>query len=97
MGEGATPFPGLLHFTLAPYRIILSVKQSSIKYNFWVHGMTRPGIEPRSPELLENTLLIRTMAGWYAIKQKKKKKKKKNKKSKNKDIKLQINYFLTSQ
>ena len=25
-GEGATPFPGLLHFTLDPYLIILGVK-----------------------------------------------------------------------
>ena len=32
--EGATPFPGLLHLTLDPYLIILSVKQGSIKYNF---------------------------------------------------------------
>ena len=26
---------------------MLSVKQGSIKYNFWVFGMTLPGIEPR--------------------------------------------------
>ena len=32
--EGATPFPGLLHFTLDPYLIMLSVKQGSIKYYF---------------------------------------------------------------
>ena len=32
--EGATPFPGLFHFTLDPYRIILSAKQGSIKYHF---------------------------------------------------------------
>ena len=25
VGEGATPFPGLLHFTLDPYLIVLSV------------------------------------------------------------------------
>ena len=25
VGEGATPFPGLLHFTLDPYLIMLSV------------------------------------------------------------------------
>ena len=30
--EGPTVFPGLLHFTLDPYLILLSVKQSSIKY-----------------------------------------------------------------
>ena len=29
-----TPSPGLLHFTLDPYLIILSVKQSGIKYHF---------------------------------------------------------------
>ena len=28
---------------------------------FWVFGMNQPGIEPRSPKPLENTLLIRTM------------------------------------
>ena len=33
-GEGATPFPGLLCFTLDPYLIMLSVKQGSIKYHF---------------------------------------------------------------
>ena len=32
--EGATPFPGLIHFTLDPYFIMLSVKQGGIKYNF---------------------------------------------------------------
>ena len=32
--EGATPFPGLLHFTLDPYLIMLSVKQGGIKYHF---------------------------------------------------------------
>ena len=31
VGEGATPFPGLLHFTLDPYLIMLSVKQGGIK------------------------------------------------------------------
>ena len=28
------------------YLIMLSVKQGSMKYHFWVFGMTRPGIEP---------------------------------------------------
>ena len=32
--EGATPFPGLLHFTLDTYLISLSVKQGGIKYHF---------------------------------------------------------------
>ena len=34
VGEGATPFPGLLHFTLDSYLIMLSVKQGGIKYHF---------------------------------------------------------------
>ena len=32
--EGVTVFPGLIHFTLDPYLIMLSVKQSGIKYHF---------------------------------------------------------------
>ena len=32
--EGATLFPGLFHFTLDTYLIMLSVKQGSIKYHF---------------------------------------------------------------
>ncbi len=31
VGEGATPFPGLLHFTLDPNLIVLRAKQDSIK------------------------------------------------------------------
>ena len=31
--------------------MMLSVKQGGIKYHFWVFGMTRRGIEPRSPVL----------------------------------------------
>ena len=34
VGEDATPFPGLLCFTLDPYFIMLSVKQGFIKYHF---------------------------------------------------------------
>ena len=56
--EGTTSFPGLLHFTLDPHLIFLSVKQGGIKYRFWVFDMTRPGIEPRSPRPLVNTLTI---------------------------------------
>ena len=38
---------------IAPlYLIMLSVKQGNIKYNFWVFGMTQPGIEPTSPSPL---------------------------------------------
>ena len=29
------PFPGLFHFTLDLYLILLSVKQGGIKYHFW--------------------------------------------------------------
>ena len=34
LGESATPFQGLLHFTLDPHLIVLSVKQGGIKYDF---------------------------------------------------------------
>ena len=34
VGEGATPFRGLLHFTLVPYLIMLSVNQGGIKNHF---------------------------------------------------------------
>ena len=43
-----TPIPGLLHFILDMYIILLGVKQGGINYHFKVFGMTRPGIEPRS-------------------------------------------------
>ena len=46
---------------------------------FWVFGMTRPGIEPRSPGPLTNTLLIRPK---QQQKQKKQKKIKQNKATK---------------
>ena len=56
IAEHGTPFPGLLHFTLDPCFILLSVKQGRIKCHFKKFGMRRPGIEPRSPRLLVNTL-----------------------------------------
>ena len=34
VGENVTPLPGLLHFTLDTYLILLSVKQGGIKYHF---------------------------------------------------------------
>ena len=34
VGESATPFPGLLHFTLDSYFIMLSVKQGGIQFHF---------------------------------------------------------------
>ena len=49
VGEGATPFPGLLHFTLDTYLILLSVKQGGIKYHFlkslvWLDLGLNPGL-----------------------------------------------------
>ena len=34
VGEGVTPFLGLLHFTFDLYLIMQSVKQGGIKYHF---------------------------------------------------------------
>ena len=34
VGKGAPSFPGLLHFTLDPNLIMLSIKQGGIKYHF---------------------------------------------------------------
>ena len=34
VGEDDTPFPGLLHFTIDMYLILLNVKQGGIKYHF---------------------------------------------------------------
>ena len=39
---------------------MLNVKQVDIKYHFL--SLTQPGIEPRSPGQLANTLLIRPVA-----------------------------------
>ena len=55
-------FPGLLHFTLDAYLIMLSVKQGGIKYHFLSLRMTRPGIEAWTPGPLVNTLLMRPIA-----------------------------------
>ena len=41
---------------------MINVKQGGIKYYFSVFGMTRPGIETRSPGPLANILLIWPMA-----------------------------------
>ena len=60
VGEGTTPFPGLLHFKLDMYLILLRDKQGGIKF-FKVFGMTQPGIEPRSPGPLANTLPTKLM------------------------------------
>ena len=41
VGEGATPFPGLFHFTLDKYLILLSVKQEVSSTIFKVFGMSQ--------------------------------------------------------
>ena len=43
---GNTPFPGLLHFIIDPYFIMLVLNKVASSTIFWVFGMTRPGIEP---------------------------------------------------
>ena len=48
-------FPLIAQISLDPYLIMLGVQEGGIKYHLWVFGMTRPGIEPRSPEPLANT------------------------------------------
>ena len=54
VGEGATPFLGLLHLPLIDTKCwVLSKK--AISPIFWVLGMTRPGIELSSPRPLANT------------------------------------------
>ena len=60
--EITTPFPGLLHFTLDPYLIMLSVKQGVSSTDLKVFGMTRPEIDPRFHGPLANTLLTRPMS-----------------------------------
>ena len=47
------------------YFIMLIVKQGGIKNQFWVFGVTRPGIEPLSPGPLVNALLIRPVNTFY--------------------------------
>ena len=48
--EGTTPFSELLHFTLDPYLIMLSVKQGGIKFHFslkslvWLDLGLNPGV-----------------------------------------------------
>ena len=60
VGEGATPSPGLLQFTLDPYLILLSKEASSTI--FWAFSMTQTGIGPRSPRPMVNTLTIMPMS-----------------------------------
>ena len=46
---------------------MLSAKQGSIKNCFYVFGMTRPGIESRSTELLESTVPTILMGRYIYI------------------------------
>ena len=73
------PWIAPLYSWSSPYNAVLTKAAPSII--FWVFDMTRPGIEPRSPGPLGNTLLIK-MIHQYQDYKKKKKKKKKTKKSK---------------
>ena len=56
--RGRNYFPWIAQLTLDPYFVMLSVKQGGVKYHSWVFGMTRAGIESRSPGALVNTLTI---------------------------------------
>ena len=53
--EGATPFPGLVHFTLNPHHIILGAKQGDIEYHFL--SLWYDSTWDRTP-ISQNTLLI---------------------------------------
>ena len=55
---GRYSFLWIAPLTLDLYLIMLSAKQEGIKYNFWVFGMTRPGIELRFPGPLASNLTI---------------------------------------
>ena len=62
--KGDTPFPGLLHFTLDTYIVMLSVKQVGIKYHFlslW-YDSTWDGTQVSGP--LANTLPTRAMSRY---------------------------------
>ena len=56
--EGTTPFPGLLHFTLETYLIMLRVKQGDIKYHFLSLWYDSTGDWTSSLGMLVNILLI---------------------------------------
>ena len=67
VGKGATPFPGLLHFTLDTYLVLMSIKEVTSTI-FKVFGMTQLEIEPRSPGPLSNTLPTRSTNYLYLFK-----------------------------
>ena len=54
--EGATLFPGLVHFAFDSYLLMMSVKQGRIKYHFRVFGISGLVIEPLSSKSLANPL-----------------------------------------
>ena len=54
--EETTLSPGLLHFTLDTYLIMLSVKQGGIKYHFLSYWYDLTWVEPRSPGTIAKTL-----------------------------------------
>ena len=58
VGKGATPFSGILHFSIDLYFIMLNVKQSGIKYHFLSLWYDSTWIEPRSPGPVANALTI---------------------------------------
>ena len=62
---GSYSFPGLLHFTLETYLIMLRVEVGGIKYHFWVLDLTRPVIEPQSTGPLATTLPLCQWAGLW--------------------------------
>ena len=72
VGEGVTPFPGLLHFTLDPYLIMLSVKQGDIKYHFLSSYDTAGDWTPVSPAIGEHSThqIIRPVFNLITIKEK---------------------------
>ena len=65
VGEGGTPYLGLLHFTLDPYLIMLSVKQGGIKYHFLSLWYDSTWDWTRSPRPLANTLTARPISGTF--------------------------------
>ena len=55
---GCYSLPCIALLTFDTYLIKLSVKEGGIKYQFFlVFRMTRPGIEPWTPELLVNIII----------------------------------------
>ena len=80
--DGATPFPGLLHFTLDPYIIVLSAKQGSVKYQF---------LSLRYDSTWDWTVVSRTI-GEHSTHEDRLK----NKISKHKDLEIEMKKYNTS-